>query len=40
MVSRFLGEYSPMKCDQKVFHFSLRPSNIKNTGNLIKFVEK
>ena len=38
MVSRHLNEHLRTNCVEK--NFSLRPSNIKNTRNLIKFVQK
>ena len=38
MVSRHLGEHLRTNCVEK--KFSLRPSNIKNTRNFIKFVQK
>ena len=38
MVSRHLSEYLRTNCIEK--KISMRPLNIKNTQNLIKFVQK
>ena len=38
MVSRYLAEHLRTNCVQKIF--SLRPSNMKNTRNSFKIVQK